>query len=651
MPDWSYRTVLRPMLFALPPRAARDLSLGTMGALGSAWPGRLLIDLLGHMRPADGLTVTVAGLTFPSRMGIGCGLDPALRATSALARFGCGFVEVGPILADARRGGLLVRDDGVDGLGLAASPDGVALGTAIERLARVHASGAVILARLDATDTADPETALRFFADAIPALAPHVAGITVACGRAAWPADAWRAVVDGAMASARARSRPLFLVVPPAAVDADRRPWIEAGRGCDGFVVDGASRIADGRRIMGRRVAADAHATVRAIRDAGGPAVPILAGAGIHEPQDALDTIAAGADLIAIDSGLVFGGPGLPKRVNEAMLAVSAFSSEQSPSTDHPAAPPRRISEFSQRLPEMSWLWTLLIGIGMLVGSVLAFAIAATRVVLPYDEQFVGLLRHELHAVNPRLLPFLTHDRITLAGAMAAIGTLYTGLSWFGVRRGRHWAQVAILVSSAAGFVSFFLFLGFGYFDPFHAFVTAILFQLLLFAVHGRVAPPSRMPAPMRTEDRTWRLGLWGQLGLVIQGAGFIGAGLFISAIGATHVFVHEDLEFLQTTAPTLAAVKPHLVPLVAHDRATLGGMLLANGLIILLTSLWGFRPGERWLWWTLLLAGLPGYAAAIGVHYVVGYHSTFHLAPAYLGLSLFAAALAAAYPSLCRRN
>jgi hypothetical protein len=154
----------------------------------------------------------------------------------------------------------------------------------------------------------------------------------------------------------------------------------------------------------------------------------------------------------------------------------------------------------------------------------------------------------------------------------------------------------------------------------------------------------------MRVEDRTWRLGLWGQLGLVAQGIGFIGAGLIISAIGATDVFVPEDLQFLQTTAPTLAAVTPHLVPLVAHDRATLGGMLLANGLAILLAALWGFRPGERWLWWTLLLAGLPGYVAAIGVHYAVGYHSAFHLAPAFLGLGLFAAALAASWPSLCRR-
>ncbi|MFI4944197.1 MAG: hypothetical protein ACHP85_13080 [Burkholderiales bacterium] len=650
MPDWSYRTVLRPLLFALPARTARDVSLATMGVLGSAWPGRLLIDLLGHMRPADGLAVSVAGLTFPSRMGLGCGLDPGLRATSALARFGCGFVEVGPIVVGPSRHGRLERDGASDSLVVADPPDGTSVAEAVARLARVHASGAVILARLDASGVGDPDATRNAITAAIAALSPHVAGFTLSCDGSSWTPHARRGVVDGLRAAARAAARPLFLVVPPRGSDADRRPWLDAGLGCDGFVVDGSARLGDGQRIMGRRLRVDALETVGAIREACGPSVPILASAGIHEPQDALDAIAAGADLIAIDSGLVFGGPGLPKRVNDAFLATSGDAPGETPGVTPGGTSGVAPGRAKPRAAEMSWLWTLLMGIGMLAGSVLAFFIATTRVVLPYDEQFVGLTRHELHAINRHLLAFLTHDRVTLAGAMTSIGVLYAGLSWFGSRRGRHWAQVAIVASAFAGFASFFLFLGFGYFDPFHAFVTAILFQLLLLGVHGRLGAPSGMPPPMLVEDRGWRLGLWGQLGLVVQGVGFIGAGLLISAIGATHVFVHEDLAFLDTTSQALAAARPNLVPLVAHDRASLGGMLLANGLVILLTALWGYRPGERWLWWTLLLAGLPGYAAALGVHYAVGYESAFHLASAFVGLAILAAALAAAYPSLCRR-
>jgi dihydroorotate dehydrogenase len=648
MPDWSYRTVLRPALFALPARPARDLSLATVGFLGRTWAGRSLIDLLGHMRPPDGLRVVVAERTFPSPMGLGCGIDPALAATGALTRFGAGFIEVGPIGSRRRAGGLLARDTAAEAIALADPPDGLDGAAAAARLATMRArAGVVVLARLDVGDIEDAAAACEALCALITRLASHVDGFTIACGRAAWPADAWRATCAAASAAAGEAGRLVFFVVPPDLDAADLARRLTAGREGDGIVVDGAVRPSADRRVLGAPARVAALDTVRAVRRLCGATVPLIAGGGVHEPQHAIDLLRAGADLVSVDSGLVFGGPGLPKRINDALLAISPGAV---PGTA-PGAQPGAAPGAQPGTTQMSWCWTLLMGSGMLVGSVMALAIAMTRVVLPYDEHFVGLTRAELAAVNPRLLPFLTHDRVALAGTMVAIAVLYVALSWYGVRRGRHWAYVAIVASATAGFVSFFLFLGFGYFDPFHAFVTAILFQLLLMGVHGQLGPPTALPTPMLIEDRAWRLGLWGQLGLVLEGVGFIGAGLVISTIGATHVFVHEDLEFLGTTAPALAAAAINLVPLVAHDRATLGGMLLANGLAILLVALWGFRPGERWLWWTLLLAGLPGYAAAIGVHYAVGYESAVHLAPAFLGLGLFAAALAASRPSLCRRQ
>jgi dihydroorotate dehydrogenase len=77
-------------------------------------------------------------------------------------------------------------------------------------------------------------------------------------------------------------------------------------------------------------------------------------------------------------------------------------------------------------------------------------------------------------------------------------------------------------------------------------------------------------------------------------------------------------------------------VPLVAHDRVTLGGMLLAAGWVFLLPALWGFRNGSAWLWWTLLAAGVSAYAGALGIHYTVGYTSWLHLLPAFGGLAIF---------------
>jgi hypothetical protein len=287
----------------------------------------------------------------------------------------------------------------------------------------------------------------------------------------------------------------------------------------------------------------------------------------------------------------------------------------------------------------------------MIFGGMLACAIAATLVVLPYDEAFVGLLRPQLAAINPRLLSFMAHDRVTLAGVMISIGVLYWQLAVCGIRQGDHWAWRASLISAVVGFATFFLFLGFGYFDPLHAVVSAILLCFLLLALRGRVVWHAVPPAPDLRNDRAWRLSLWGQGLFVLLGVGLLGAGLVIASIGETQVFVPQDLAFMNTTTAALHAANLHLVSLIAHDRAGLGGALVSAGLAVLLAALWGFRRGNRWLWWMFLGAGTPAITAALGVHLVIGYTNLFHLAPVLALLVLFPLALALSYPYLCRRE
>ncbi len=139
---------------------------------------------------------------------------------------------------------------------------------------------------------------------------------------------------------------------------------------------------------------------------------------------------------------------------------------------------------------------------------------------------------------------------------------------------------------------------------------------------------------------------MWSQLLFIMHGCALIVAGVVICKIGITSVFVAEDMEFLCTTPDRLLAANPQLVPLVAHDRATFGGMLIACGIVVLLASLWGFRRGRRWLWWTLLVAGSVAYIATISIHLHVGYVSLVHLLPAYGGIAALwiAATLGYAY-------
>lgn len=164
----------------------------------------------------------------------------------------------------------------------------------------------------------------------------------------------------------------------------------------------------------------------------------IVAGGGVHEPIQALELIDAGSDFVCIDSGLIFSGPGLAKRINEAILFRLLASERDSTAGE------------TKRLGQLSWFWTCLLGLAMFVGGFMALVIAATRVVMPYDEATVGLTRAQIAAINEHLLHFMRHDRMTLAGTMLSVAILYVALSVYGSRRGMHWAHVAIVASASA---------------------------------------------------------------------------------------------------------------------------------------------------------------------------------------------------------
>ena len=132
-------------------------------------------------------------------------------------------------------------------------------------------------------------------------------------------------------------------------------------------------------------------------------------------------------------------------------------------------------------------------------------------------------------------------------------------------------------LSAFAGFGTFFLFLGFGYFDPFHAFVTVVLFQFLLLMLHSRLAPPTPIPAASLHNDSRWRLGLWGQLLHVAQATAFLVAGTTIALVGVTEVFVPGRSRIHannRRSAAITGSWSPRLVPLIAHDRTSFGGMI-----------------------------------------------------------------------------
>ena len=586
MPDWSYRTILRPLMLALGPERARRLAVTSLATLARAPFGLAAIDFLGHMRPDEHLRTTVGEIDLPSPVLLGSMIDPGGEALRAFGRFGVGLVEVGPVAMQANEVPPDWRID-LDAGCITSSSESVASLETLERSLARAVPAIPVCVRIAEKD---------------PAAIQHIVRRLV--NRAAiFSVDADDPAQAKERISAARGDRPVVL-----SIAAGTEGLLEI---CDAAMTAGA----DGVWLRGG--AGPDEARVRSLRATVLPPGKVLIAGGVREPDEVRRLLEAGADAAVVDAGLVSSGPGLVKRCNEALASARLPATEPEPLTIEAA---RR-----------SWFWGLLLGASMFAGGVMAAIIGATGIVLPYDESLSGLTRQQLAALNPRLLAFMAHDRISLAGTMFSIGIFYMALAWDGIRRGAHWAQVTLIVSATAGFISFFFFLGFGYFDPFHAFVTALLTQ---FTVMCLVLPPSpRAPLlPEWRESARWRRGQWGQLIFILIGLGLTGAGLVISYIGCTTVFVETDLHFMRTSASELSELHHHLVPLVAHDRATLGGMLIANGVVVWLSAQWGFRAGARWLWLALAAGGNIAFASTIAVHFAVGYSAFLHLVPAFLG-------------------
>ncbi len=577
MPDWSYRTVLRPWMLWLGAERSRRLAVTVLRTLSRTPGGLAAVDFLGHMRPDERLRTRVAGIDLAGPMALGALVDPSGQALPVFSRFGVGLIEAGPA---AERGNGIVPEWSVDlrSRVIAGSP-----ATTID--------ADVIAANLERGSRSVP-VCVRI-AERDPAAVRRIAN-RLRDSAALFAVDRPELVAEAG------DHRPVLVRIDASHDDADELARLAVDSGAAGlWLIDAGD------------------AAVRALRKSVGPVAAIVAAGQVNEPADAWRLLDAGADVVVVSAGLVLSGPGLVKRCNEAILSTMPAPPEPEP--------------LSLDAGRRSWFWALLLGTAMFSGGVMAAIIGSTRVVMPYDESLCGLTRAQMASINPRLLPFMAHDRLSLAGTMLSLGILYGALAWFGIRRGEHWARAAVIASATVGFFTFFYFLGFEYFDPFHAFITAILTQFTVLSV-ALPASPRQLPVAEWRESRAWRRGQWGQLLFVMIGAGLTGAGVVISVVGCTVVFVDTDLAFMRTTAAQLRVSFDRLVPLIAHDRATLGGMLIANGIVVWLAAQWGMRAGARWLWIAFAWSGNIAFAIAIGVHLVVGYDSLLHLAPAFLG-------------------
>src|SRR4051794_4186276 len=297
----------------------------------------------------------------------------------------------------------------------------------------------------------------------------------------------------------------------------------------------------------------------------------------------------------------------------------------------------------------------LLAGSAALAGAG-AFAIAqsAAGAFLPHDVAWLGMTADQLRRYDGgRVVAFMFHDRVAFGGTLLAVATLYSWLTIGPLARGERWAWWAIVASVVAGFVTFLAYLGTGYLDTWHGVATLLLLPVFAVGItasrpssSGSARPPPHLVPPWLPQAARAGSGrrLAGLVLTILASVGMIAAGATILGVGATTVFVPQDLAYIGTQLCSITAISDRLVPLIAHDRAGFGGGLLATGIVA--TAIAVFAPPTPSRWRVLALAGTFGFAAAIGVHVAIGYVDPTHLGLAVAGAAVLLLGLVLTAPA-----
>lgn len=347
-----YKQLLRPILFRLRHGDAEGAHERTIALLAVVSRSRALLGALRRALAYEHPTLarTLFGLRFPNPIGLAAGMDKDGLALPAWAALGFGFVEVGTVTWHAQPGNPRPR--------LFRLPEH---GAIINRMGFNNAGAAALAARLaEAPPLPVPlgvsigkskitplERAIEDYTASFRALFDYAGYFAVNVSSPNTPglrALQDRAQLSDLLAALRrenellagergGRTRPILVKIAP---DLGAQALCEllevcAEHGVSGLIatnttlgragLSGASPalVAEAGGLSGRPLAPIALAVVRFVARETGGRLPIIGVGGIATPDDARRMLDAGASLLQLYTGLIYEGPGLPRRLNRAI--------------------------------------------------------------------------------------------------------------------------------------------------------------------------------------------------------------------------------------------------------------------------------------------------------------------------------------------
>ncbi len=340
-----YKSIIRSILFQFDPEKVHYFTFSAIKLISKIPGFPVLIRFIFQVNSPK-LERELFGLKFKNPVGLAAGFDKNAVLYNELADFGFGFIEIGTVTPKGQAGNpkkrlFRLKDDQgiINRMGF--NNDGVS--AVIENLKKNQ--GKIIIGGNIGKNTATtPEQYTEDYCDVFKELYPYVDYfvLNVSCPNVGSHAklqdkDYLLELIAAVQKLNNQESvqKPILLKIAPDlnAQQLDEIVALVAETTIDGVIASNTSVDRKGLRasevqleqignggLSGRPIRKKSTATIKYLAEKSNKSFPIIGVGGIHSAADALEKIAAGADLVQIYTGFVYEGPSLIKKINKALL-------------------------------------------------------------------------------------------------------------------------------------------------------------------------------------------------------------------------------------------------------------------------------------------------------------------------------------------
>jgi dihydroorotate dehydrogenase len=340
-----YKILIRPVLFLFPPEFIHHITFGILKLLGKI-PGLKQLISVFHAVENKKLNKNLFGITFKNPVGLAAGFDKDAKLIDELSSFGFGFIEIGTLTPRPQPGNdkprlfRLPKDQAIiNRMGF--NNQGVEV--AVERLKK-RKSSVIVGGNIGKNKVTPNEKAFEDYNTCFEALYPYVDYFVVNVSspntpnlRALQEKEPLKKLLMEVKALSRTKekTKPILLKIAPDLNDEQLNDVVEIllETETDGVIATNTTISRHGLAaspaevaaignggLSGKPLAKRSTEVISFLRSKLGKNYPIIGVGGIMSPEDALEKLKAGADLVQIYTGFIYEGPGLVKRINRVLL-------------------------------------------------------------------------------------------------------------------------------------------------------------------------------------------------------------------------------------------------------------------------------------------------------------------------------------------